>query len=146
MAQYFEDISVGDSYTTGSYTVTRDEIVRFASQYDPQPMHIDADAATDSVFGGLIASGWHTASVCMRLLVTHLHDRAWVGAKGVDDLRWIEPVRPGDELTVSVEIVDKQPATSLAGVGEVHMRVTGTNQDGHDVVTWVGLALIERRD
>lgn len=145
MTRYFEDLAVGDRYTTDSATVTREDIVSFASEYDPQPIHTDEAAASTSAFGGLIASGWHTASVCMRLIVDHLHDEAWVGARGVDELRWIRPVRPGDELAVTVEVVDKRPETSLPDVGEVDLRVTGFNQDDEAVVSWIALSLLEHR-
>jgi acyl dehydratase len=148
MPRYFEDIEVGESYEHGTRTVTRDEIVEFAEQYDPQPFHVDEDAAEASVMGGLAASGWHTAAVCMRLLVEVMDEADWVsqGARGVDALRWIQPVRPGDELSVEFEVVDKRLDDDRPALGEVDSRMTGYNQDGDAVITWVGLGLVKRRD
>lgn len=146
MPRYYEDMTVGDRFETGAYEMTAEEIVNFASRYDPQPLHVDEAAARESVFGGLIASGWHTASACMRLLVDDLHDEAWVAARGLDRLRWIRPVRPGDVLSVAVEVVGKDPEPGPAGVGEVNLDVTGTNAAGEAVVNWVALSLVERRD
>ncbi len=145
MTRYFEDLTIGDTHTTASYAMTGEEIVTFAERYDPQPIHTDPSAAAESFFGGLIASGWHTASVCMRLIVDALADSAWVGAKGLDELRWIRPVRPGDELTVDVEVVDKEPSSNLTGIGEVRLRVTGRNQADEAVISWTAISLVRRR-
>jgi acyl dehydratase len=142
--EYFEDLRVGDTGEHGSYEVTAAEITEFAEQYDPQPFHTDPEAAADSPFGGLVASGWHTAAVTMRLLVDgHLSDGATRGALGVDELRWRRPVRPGDELTVRTEIVDRDGWDDESGV--VSVRVT-TETDGEEVLSMVGLVLYERRE
>ncbi|MFP4590757.1 MAG: MaoC family dehydratase [Halobacteriales archaeon] len=145
MTRYFEDLTVGDRYETGTYEMTAEEIVSFAERYDPQPIHVDEAAARETIFGGLIASGWHTASACMRLLVDDLYDDAWVAARGVDRLRWIRPVRPGDVLAVAVAVVDKNPRPGPDGVGEVHLEVTGTNADDEAVISWVALSLVKCR-
>ncbi|MFW6449405.1 MAG: MaoC family dehydratase [Halobacteriota archaeon] len=145
MTRYYEDYEVGDGRSFGAYTVSESEIIDFARRYDPQPIHTDPDAAGASFFGDLIASGWHTASVCMRLLVDHMADDAWVGARGVDELRWITPVYPDDTLSVTVEVVDKDPTPSIPGVGTVHVALTGFNQRDEAVVSWIGLSLIEQR-
>ena len=99
--QYSEDIEVGDTMEFGEYHVTKEEIIDFAERYDPQVFHTDEAAAKDSAFGELVASGWHTASMCMRMLVDGpLQERAGMGARGVDELRWKRPVRPGDTLYI----------------------------------------------
>lgn len=113
---HFEDLSVGDERAFGSYAVTREEIVEFAQSYDPQPIHVDEEAAASSFFGGLVASGWHTAALTMRLIVVgFLRDAASLGSPGVDELRWHEPVRPGDELRVRTEVMDLDPDGSRHG-------------------------------
>jgi acyl dehydratase len=109
MTKTYEDIEEGDSWEFGAYEVDREEIIEFAEGYDPQPIHVNEDAARDSFFNGLVASGWHTASMAMRLVVDNLLDEHNViGATGVDALRWHEPVRPGDELRVRMEVIGKE--------------------------------------
>jgi acyl dehydratase len=147
MVRYYEDIEIGDRLEHGGYTVTKAEIVDFAEQYDPQPFHVDEDAAGESMMGELIASGWHTAAVCMRLFVDRIAETDWEFhvARGIDELRWIRPVRPGDELSIEVEVVDKGPAPDRPGVGEVDTRMTGYRADGDPVISWVGLGMVEQR-
>jgi acyl dehydratase len=141
---YFEDLTVGETTEFGTYEVTADEMTSFAEEYDPQPFHTDPDAAAESPFGGLVASGWHTASMTMRLLVdNHLSEGATRGALGVDDLRWRRPVRPGDELAVRTEIVDKADWDDENGL--VSVGIT-TEADDQEVLTMVGLVLYERRE
>jgi len=141
--EYFEDLTVGDTDAFGSYEATAAEMTEFAERYDPQPFHTDPEAAADSPFGGLIASGWHTAAMTMRLLVEHhLADGAARGALGVDDLRWRRPVRPGDELAVTTEIVDKEGWDDESGL--VSVAVT-TEADEEEVLSMVALVLYERR-
>lgn len=146
MPEYYEDVAVGDTRTFGERTVTKEEIVEFAEQYDPQPFHVDEAAAAESMFGGLIASGWHTAAICMRLFVDHMAEETWVGARGVDELRWIRPVRPGDTLSVDVEVVEKRPDESNPAIGRVHTRLTASNQRDEAVISWIGLGMVRRRD
>ncbi|QCC52517.1 MaoC family dehydratase [Halapricum salinum] len=144
MPTTYEDLTVGDTETFGSYTVTREEIVEFAEQYDPQPFHVDPEAAADSPFGGLVASGWHTASMTMRLLVTGILQEADTrGALGVDEMRWLAPVRPGDTLTARTEIVEKEPWGEE--YGKVDVRIE-TLVDGDVVCSMVGLVLFGRRE
>jgi acyl dehydratase len=145
MVDYFEDIEVGETRTFGEYTLSKEEIIEFAEQYDPQPFHTDEAAAKESKFDGLAASGWHTAAACMRLLADNIGDRAMAGARGVDELRWIKPARPGTTLTVELEVVDKYPADDPE-IGNVDNRMTAYDQDGEAVITWVGLAMVERRE
>ncbi len=144
MDRFFEDVSVGDEETFGSYDVTAEEIRSFAIDYDPQPFHVDEDAAADSMFGGLVASGWHTAAMTMRLLVdNYLNESGAMGSPGLEGLRWREPVRPGDSLTVDVEVLDKEAWDDRRGV--VTMDVTTRNDDGDEVMTMVALVLYPRR-
>lgn len=142
MPDYFADIPLGATNSFGDYEVTRDDVVAFGEQFDPQPFHVDEDAAEQSMFGGLVASGWHTASMTMRLLVdNYLADSRALGAAGVDELRFRNPVRPGDVLSVETEVVEKERWDEDRGL--VHSQITTSNQD--DVVlTMVGLILWER--
>jgi len=141
---YFEQLAVGDSDSFGDYEVTRAEVTTFAGQYDPQPIHTDPDAAAASMFGGLVASGWHTAAMTMRLLVDgRLADSRALGALGVDSLRWPEPVRPGDRLSVETEIRDKEPFDDERG--RVAIEVTTTNQREGTVLSMVAQVLWERQ-
>lgn len=141
--QYFEDVAVGETRSFGERTITKAEMIEFAERYDPQPFHVDEAAAEESVMGGLVARGWHTAAVCMRLLVENVDDRAMAGARGIDDLRWIEPVRPGDTISVELEVVDKYPS-DRKGVGYVDERLTGY-ADGEAVISWIALEMVRRR-
>jgi len=142
--EYFEDLRVGDTDAFGSYEVTAAEITEFAERYDPQSFHTDPEAAAESPFGGLVASGWHTAAMTMRLLVDEfLVDGATRGALGVDELRWRRPVRPDDDLAVTTEVVDKEVWDDESGL--VSVRIT-TEADGEEVLSMVGLVLYERRE
>lgn len=146
-SRYFEDIETGETMTHGEHRVTRDEIVEFARRYDPQPFHVDEEAARNSMFGELVASGWHTAAITMKLLVEGRDDdTASAGGRGADDLRWHKPVRPGDVLSVHAETVEKDPAGDLPSVGLVHNDITGLDGDGEPVITWTALALVEQRE
>jgi acyl dehydratase len=145
--EYYEDLEVGDVVEHGSKTVTKEEILEFAEQFDPQPFHLDEEAAENSVFGGLAASGWHTASICMRLLVDGvLSEQASQGAAGVDELRWKRPVRPGDTLSIEVEVLSKEPHPRDPTRGRMRTELRGYNQDGEEVISWIGLGMIERRE
>jgi len=144
MTRYFEDFGVGDTETIGEISVTESDIVEFARQYDPQPFHVDAEAAERSPFGGLVASGWHTASLTMRVLVENvLNDAATHGALGVDELRWLAPVRPGDRLAVHTEVEAAEPWGETTG--KVDVRIESRVED-EAVLSMVGLVLFERRN
>ncbi|MFP4188823.1 MAG: MaoC/PaaZ C-terminal domain-containing protein [Halobacteriales archaeon] len=145
MTKFYEDIEVGGGWTTETHEVTRDEMVGFARDYDPQPMHVDEEEARETFFGGLVASGWFTASVSMRLLVDgFLGDYAVVGATGVDALRWHEPVRPGDTLRVSIETVEKEPWNDRMGLVRYEQETTREDDD-EVVMSLVADVLFERR-
>jgi acyl dehydratase len=144
--RYWEDFHVGDEAEHGSHTITADEIVEFARAYDPQPFHVDLDAAAAGPFGGLIASGWHTAAIYMGLYVrAHMLDTAGMGSPGVEELRWLAPVRPGDVLTAQSRIVDMWPSESDAGRGTVVGENELVNQDGVVVMRFRARMHIARR-
>lgn len=145
--RYWEDIPVGEVRQLGSYTVTREEIVAFARQFDPQPFHVDEEAAQRSSFGGLVASGWQTCGVCMRLLVEGFGSEgmASMGSPGVDELRWLRPVRPGDTLSLRTEVMEKTPSSSKPDRGSVRTRQELRNQRGELVLTMVGIGIFARR-
>lgn len=143
----FEDIEVGAVHEVGSFEATEEEMRRFGERYDPQPIHVDPEAAAESMYGGLIASGWYTASACMRLLVDEFFNRTVsMGSFGIDELRWRTPVRPGDTVSVSIEVVDKTASSSREDRGYVENAVTGTNGDGEEVVYWRATNIIGRRE
>jgi len=143
---YFEDFPPGDVRESPSRAVTRDEIVAFARQYDPQPFHLDDEAATRSIYGGLLASGWHTCAIYMRLMwETFLKDTASLGSPGVDEIRWVKPVRPGDTLQVRFTVVDATPSRSKPDRGIVRSLSEVFNQDGEIVMTMRGLGMFGRR-
>jgi acyl dehydratase len=123
VTRYYEDLTVGDVFETGGYTVTKEEIVEFAEQFDPQPFHVDEEAAAESMFGELVASGLHTLCLSVRLFVTDVvqgeNGVANMGGLGMDDLRWHEPVRPGETLRVRVEVLEKTPSESRSDRGYV---------------------------
>ncbi|PCE24905.1 dehydratase [Paraburkholderia acidicola] len=131
----YEDMEVGTTTVVGSHTFERDEILRFASEFDPQPFHLDDAAAAASPFGTLIASGWHTCSVMMGLMVRNLlADSTSMGSPGIDEIRWIKPVRVGDTITLKNSVLDKRVLESRPDRGLVSTMWEGFNQDGEKVV------------
>jgi acyl dehydratase len=143
MTRYFEDFTVGDAWTAGPRSVSAEEIVDFSEQFDPLPMHLDRNPA-DGMFDGLIASGWHTGSLTMRLMVDGLlADSAVRAGLGVDDLRWPTPVRPGDELTAEMEVVGVASFDDESG--RVDLEVTTTNQNDDVVLSMLVKGLFGRR-
>jgi acyl dehydratase len=144
--RYWDDYEIGQKFDLGSTSFTADEIVDFARQYDPQSFHVDAAAAGQSMFGGLIASGWHVTAKLMRLFVDNYVDqRTALGSPGVDEVRWLKPVRPGDTLTVWVECAGKVPSKSRPEMGVVHEHWHATNQKGELVMTLKGVNMVRRR-
>ncbi len=143
---FFEDYEIGHVTEIGSHRFTADDIVRFASAFDPQPFHVDEAAARDSIYGGLIASGWHTAAMMMRLLVDgFVGDSAGMGSPGFDDLRWLKPVRPGDAIRVRSTCLEKTPSRSRPNLGSIRFRTEVLNQDDEVVMSMVSIALYLRR-
>ena len=144
--RYFEDFAVGDVAELGSVTVSEEEIVAFASRYDPQPFHVDPEAAKASPFGGLIASGWHTTALFMGLFVRSvLLDAASLGSPGVEKIRWTAPVRPGDTLIGRSTIIDMRPSATNHGRGTVFTTNEVFNQDGTLVMTLEARGFFARR-
>ncbi|TSE38380.1 Bifunctional protein PaaZ [Tepidimonas fonticaldi] len=144
---WWEDLAVGDSRDLGSLTVTEEEIVAFARQYDPQPFHLDPEAARHSVFGALCASGWHTCALAMRLMVTNfLHESSSLGSPGLESLKWLKPVFPGDELRLRHTIVDKRPMGKRPDVGLVRTVWALFNQHGEQVLHMEGWGMFRRRE
>lgn len=143
---YFEDAAAGDVLELGNRTVSEAEILTFARDFDPQPFHIDPEAAAQSIFGGIIASGWHTCALTMRLMVDNFLSRAAsLGSPGVEHIRWLRPVRPGDTLTARIVVLDVRPSQSKPDRGSVRMRTEVTNQAGELVMTMESTGLIGRR-
>jgi acyl dehydratase len=143
---FFEDFEVGNTIEVGKRTVTEEEIIDFATQFDPQPFHVDKDAASKSIYGGVIASGWHTCSMIMRMMVDgFLNKAASMGSPGVDEIRWIKPVRPGDTLTVTTTAIEKRPSGSKPDRGVVVTKWEAKNQNGEVVATVKGMGMFARR-
>ena len=133
--RWFEDYVPGAVHDLGSVVVDKQEVVAFARQFDPQPFHLDQERAEKSAFGGLVASGWHTACMVMRLMVDHyLSEVSSEGSPGIDELRWLRPVRPGDQLLVKITILDARRSRSRPERGVVRSQIETLNQDGQVVM------------
>lgn len=144
--KYWEDFEVGETADLGSCSLTEEQIMAFARKYDPQPFHVDPEAARRSIFGGLIASGWHTCALMMRLSVeaAQREQAAATGSPGIDSCRWLKPVRPGDVLTGATEILETWPSRTRP-IGFVRRRVEMVNQRGEAVLAIVGISMYQRR-
>jgi len=143
---YLEDLKVGDTFGSGGYEVTHQAIVEFAQAFDPQPFHLDLAAAKESVFGELVASGWHTAAMSMKLFVTgELKLAGGSVGLGVEELRWPRPVRAGDILSLTTEIIEVRPSKSKPDRGVIRIRNITTNQQGAVVQTFTASVLVRRR-
>ena len=143
---WWEDLQVGEVRDLGTISPTREEIIAFASQFDPQPFHLDDEAGKASVFGGLSASGWHTCGMAMRLMVTNfLHQTSSLGSPGLESLKWLKPVYPGDVLRLQHTITDKRPMSKRPDVGLVLNRWEMFNQHGQQVLQLEGWSMFRRR-
>lgn len=144
---YFEDIVPGTVSRFGSYAVTREEVIDFASKYDPQPFHLSDEEAAKTYFGRLSASGWHTCAMMMAMLVENMktNAQAGLGSPGQEELRWLKPVYPGDTLSLETEILDKRASSSRPEMGSYRSRITVRNQHGDAVMTTVATGLIRTR-
>ena len=144
---YFEDLEPGAKSAFGRYEVTRREVLEFAQKYDPQAFHLSDEAAAKTHFGRVAASGWHTSAMMMRMLVDNMSavQQAGLGSPGLDELRWLKPVYPGDTLRMETEILDKTPSRSKPDMGSFRTRATVFNQDNVPVMTVVSIGLIRRR-
>jgi acyl dehydratase len=144
--RYWEDFPVGAETEHGTREITEEEIVRFAREFDPQPFHVDPEAARESPFGGLIASGWHTAALHMSLVVrSQLNSSASLGSPGVEELRWLVPVRPGDRLTARSRVVEAWPSATNPGRGTIVGEHELVNQHGEVVMRMRARAHVARR-
>ncbi|WP_407518713.1 MaoC family dehydratase [Methylobacterium oryzisoli] len=144
---YFEDLAPGQVYRSGDLVVTAEAIKRFAAEYDPQPFHLDEERAGASFFGGLAASGWHTAALTMRLLVeSGLPLAGGIIGAGMDELRWPRPLRPGDTIRLESEVLELRPSRSRPMQGLAKVRTTTLTQDGAPVQVLVANLVVMRRE
>ena len=142
---YFEDFEPGQVYELGTRTITEEELVAFAREWDPQPFHVDPEAAKESVFGGLIASGWQTGAIWMRMYVDTMLGSAARGSPGIEELRWLAPVRPGDTLRGRLTVLEATPSARKRDRGTVRIRGEMVNQDGVTVMAMTSRGHFERR-
>jgi acyl dehydratase len=144
--RYFDDFALGETFATRGVTLTESMIIDFALAYDPQPFHIDIEAAKESNYGGLIASGFHTLALGFRMVIeTGVFRVASMGSPGFDELRWLKPVRPGDTLHTELEVLDKKPSSSKPDRGIMRAAYRIKNQRGEDVLTFVSMHLLKRK-
>ena len=144
--RYWEDFNVGQTFGSGTVTLTADDIKAFAAKYDPQPFHTDERVAAGTFFGGLVASGWHTAAVTMRLLVqSDLRVAGGLIGAGLDEMKWPRPVRPGDTLHVGLEIIETRPLKSRPQQGIIRVKAQTFNQKDELVQSFVANLLVPRR-
>jgi acyl dehydratase len=146
-AVWFENIEVGARESFGHYPVVRDEVIAFAEKYDPQPFHLSDEAAAATYFGRLSASGWHTCAMTMAMIVANMRNKGenGLGSPGMDELRWLKPVYPGDTLRCETEILEKRISANRPGMGIYKTRMTVFNQDDVAVMTFVSNGLIRLR-
>ena len=144
---YFEDIKVGKKLAFGHYQVTREEVIEFASKYDPQPFHLDDEAAAKTFFGRISASGWHTCAMMMRMMADNMkeNEQAGLGSPGLDELRWLKPVYPGDTLRCESEILEKRASKSRPEMGSYRSKGVVFNQHDEPVMSFITIGLIARR-
>jgi acyl dehydratase len=143
---FWEDFLLGQTFQLGQKSVTADEIVRFAAEFDPQPFHVNALAAQHSLYGGLIASGWHTCALLMRLMCDrYLLDAASCGSPGLESIKWMKPVRPGDTLSAQMTVVDSRVMNSKPHIGLIRSDYAMFNQHGEQVLAMSGWGMFKRR-
>ena len=144
---YFEDLVVGQRDAFGRYAVTREEVLAFAARYDPQPFHLSDEGAARTHFGRLAASGWHSCAMAMAMIVANLgpDDDSSLGSPGIDDLRWLTPVHPGDVLRCETELLALTPSRSRPDMGSARSRLTMFNQHDVPVMRFVSIVLLRRR-
>ena len=144
---FYEDLEIGTQETFGAYHVTKEEVIEFASKYDPQPFHMDEEMAKKSVFGGLCASGWHTCAMTMRILVDYMATQgfAGMGSPGVDGIKWKQPVFPGDTLSVRGELIEKRESQSRSNLGLVKSKYSVFNQKEELVMQLVTNVMVLKR-
>ena len=147
ITRYWEDFKVGEVEQIGGKRVDRDELIEFAKQFDPQPFHIDEAAAKHSMYGGLIASGWHTCAMVMRMMCdAYLSQSASVGSPGIDNLKWLKPVRPGDTISARRTTLETRASKSKPDIGIVNNLWEVFNQNGEMVMSMQGYGMFRRRN
>lgn len=148
MTTYFEDIRVGTKSSFGHYQVTREEVLTFANKYDPQAFHLSDEAAAKTHFGRVSASGWHSCAMVMSMVVENIRksDQAGLGSPGVDELRWIKPVYPGDTLRCETEVLEKRRSGKRPEMGSFRSKLSVFNQDDVQVMSFISIGLIRVRD
>lgn len=147
ITRYWEDFKVGEVEQIGGRRVDKEEVIAFAKQYDPQPFHVDEAAAKQSMYGGLIASGWHTCSMVMRMMCdTYMLQSASVGSPGIDNLKWLKPVRPGDTISARRTTLETRASKSKPDIGIVNNLWEVFNQDGEMVMSMQGYGMFRRRN
>ena len=143
---YWEDFYAGQVLEIEGYSLSEDDIIEFAKKYDPQPFHTDSEKAKQTYFGGLIASGWQTASLCMRMICDlYLLDAASLGSPGIDELRWVKPVRPGDTLRLKATVLETRASASRPDMGTMRARSEVYNQHSELVMHMSGVGMFRRR-
>jgi acyl dehydratase len=147
MVQYLEDLKVGQKASFGSYSVTREEVIEFASKYDMQPFHLSDEEAAKTHFGCIAASGWHTCAMTMAMIAAHYCETklAGLGSPGIDELRWLKPVYPGDTLRVETEIIEVRPSRSKSDFGSIRTNTNVFNQNDAMVMSYISIVLVGRR-
>lgn len=144
--RFLDDFRVGEKFVSGGVTITESEIIRFALQYDPQSFHLDVTAAEKSPYGGLIASGFHTLSLCFRMFIqSGILAACSIGSPGIDEVRWLAPVRPGDTLRTETEVLELKPSASRPDRGILRMKYVGVDQRGAAVISFILNHLLRRR-
>jgi acyl dehydratase len=144
--RYLEDFAMGQTFGSGCLHIDQERIKSFAAEFDPQPFHLDGEAARHTIFHGLAASGWHTAAVTMRLLVeSEFRPAGGIVGVAFDEIHWPHPVRPGDDLHIQCEVIEVRPSKSHSGRGLIKLRTTTLNQNGEAVLLSVGNLLVPRR-
>ena len=144
--RYLEDFTVGQTFGSGRLRVDKEQIKAFAAEFDPQPFHLDENAARDTIFRGLAASGWHTAALTMRLLVdSEIEPAGGIVGAGFDEFRWPRPVRPGDELHIESEVLEVRPSRSRSNQGLIKVRTTTLNQKDEAVQVQIANLIVPRR-
>lgn len=146
LERWFDDFTPGEVFEFGRYTVTAEEIIDFARRWDPQPFHLSEEAGRASHFGGLVASGWMSGAVLMRLMCDHfISVESSMGSPGIDQMRWLKPVRPGDVLRARVEVLSMRPSASKPDRGVIHFAQSLINQRDEVVMTILGMGMKKRR-
>lgn len=144
--RYLDDLEIGEVFRAGGYTFTEGEIIDFALRFDPQPFHLDCGAASESIYGGLIASGFQTAAICFRLFIqSGVLAESSLGSPGIDELRWLAPVRPGDTVRTEVEVIELKPSRSKPDRGIARLRYCAINQNNETVLRFVLNHLLKSR-